>query len=53
MGIGGFNYGYGKCKGFIPETGRICDQTVRSADGCEASVTPKIWFIVVNDGTFS
>lgn len=24
MGIGGFNYGYGKCKGFIPETGRIC-----------------------------
>ena len=22
--IKGFNYGYGKCKGFIPETGRIC-----------------------------
>lgn len=43
MGIGGFNYGYGKCKGFIPETGRICgsDRDDRRM-GAKHPVTPKI-----------
>ncbi len=53
MGIGGFNYGYGKCKGFIPEQEKYVDQTV-TIGGWVRSIrnSKNFGFIVVNDGTF-